>query len=47
MRPVQAIPIEFASETQEELLYENDWLLANGDRWEPEIARSLALDAPR
>ena len=48
--PVDAIVegpnFEFATETREELLYDKDKLLANGDRWEPEIARRLELDAP-
>ena len=29
----------------EELYYDKDKLLANGDRWETEIARNLAADA--
>ena len=41
--PVDAIVegpnFEFATETREELLYNKDKLLANGDRWEPELAR--------
>src|SRR6476646_2418122 len=48
--PVDAIVegpnFEFATETREELLYNKEKLLANGDRWEPEIARNIALDAP-
>jgi NADH-quinone oxidoreductase subunit I len=48
--PVDAIVegpnIEFAVETREELYYDKDRLLANGDRWEREIARNLELDAP-
>ena len=48
--PVDAIVegpnFEFATETREELLYNKDRLLANGDRWEPELARRLELDAP-
>ena len=37
---------EFATETREELYYDKDKLLANGDRWEREIARNMELDAP-
>jgi NADH-quinone oxidoreductase subunit I len=48
--PVDAIVegpnFEFATETREELFYDKDKLLANGDRWESEIAANLALDAP-
>jgi NADH-quinone oxidoreductase subunit I len=48
--PVDAIVegpnFEFATETHEELLYDKEKLLANGDRWEAEIANNLALDAP-
>ena len=36
----------FAAETREELLYDKEKLLANGDRWELEIAANLAADAP-
>ena len=48
--PVDAIVegpnFEFATETREELYYNKDKLLANGERWEREIARNIALDAP-
>ena len=48
--PVDAIVLgpnfEFATETREELLYDKEKLLANGDRWEREIARNIAMDAP-
>ncbi len=48
--PVDAIVegpnFEFSTETREELLYDKNKLLANGDRWEREIAQNLALDAP-
>ena len=47
--PVDAIVegpnFEFATETREELYYDKDKLLANGDRWETEIARNLSADA--
>jgi NADH-quinone oxidoreductase subunit I len=48
--PVDAIVegpnFEFAAETREELFYNKDKLLANGDRWEAEIAANIAADAP-
>lgn len=48
--PVDAIVegpnFEYATETHEELIYDKEKLLANGDRWEPAIAANLASDAP-
>jgi NADH-quinone oxidoreductase subunit I len=48
--PVDAIVegpnLDFAVETREELYYDKARLLANGDRWEREIAKNLELDAP-
>jgi NADH-quinone oxidoreductase subunit I len=48
--PVDAIVetpnLEFSTETREELLYDKQKLLDNGDRWEVVIARNLELDAP-
>jgi hypothetical protein len=42
---VEGPNFEFATETREELFYDKEKLLANGDRWEAEIAKNLALDA--
>ena len=48
--PVDAIVegpnFEFATETPEELYYDKERLLTNGDRWERAIARNISLDAP-
>ena len=48
--PVDAIVegpnFEFATETREELFYNKERLLANGDRWEAELAARLTADAP-
>ena len=41
-----ALAITIAAETREELFYNKEKLLATGDRWEAEIAASLAADAP-
>lgn len=35
---------EFATETHEELLYDKEKLLANGDKWEIAIAKNLASE---
>ena len=46
--PVDAIVegpnFEYATETREELLYNKEKLLTNGDRWEAEIAANLEAD---
>jgi len=46
--PVDAIVegpnYEFSTETHEELLYDKEKLIANGDRWEPLIAANLASE---
>ncbi|WP_448578562.1 NADH-quinone oxidoreductase subunit NuoI [Thermaurantiacus sp.] len=47
--PVDAIVegpnFEFAAETREELLYDKEKLLANGERWERAIAANIEADA--
>jgi len=47
--PVDAIVegpnTEFSTETREELLYDKARLIANGDRWEGELAANLQADA--
>jgi len=46
--PVDAIVetpnFEFATETHEELLYNKERLLSNGERWEQTIANNISLD---
>lgn len=48
--PVDAIVetqnFEYSTETREELLYNKEKLLANGDKWEAEIASSLRAEHP-
>ena len=48
--PVDAIVegpnFEFATESREELMYNKDKLLANGERWEQDLAARLEADAP-
>ena len=48
--PVDAIVegpnFEFATQSREELIYDKQKLLDNGDRWEVEIAKNIELDAP-
>ncbi len=48
--PVDAIVegpnFEYSTESREELFYNKEKLLGNGDRWEGEIARNLEMDAP-
>ncbi|MFN7173568.1 MAG: NADH-quinone oxidoreductase subunit NuoI [Thermaurantiacus tibetensis] len=47
--PVDAIVegpnFEFAAETREELMYDKEKLLANGERWERAIAANIQADA--
>ncbi len=48
--PVDAIVegpnFEFSTETREELFYDKEKLLANGERWESHLAQRLSDDAP-
>jgi NADH-quinone oxidoreductase subunit I len=48
--PVDAIVegpnFEYATETREELFYNKEKLLQNGDRWEAQLASNIAADAP-
>ena len=48
--PVDAIVegpnFEYSTETREELLYDKEKLLSNGDRWERVLAHNIEADAP-
>ncbi len=48
--PVEAIVegpnFEYATETREELFYDKDKLLNNGDKWEQQLAKNIELDQP-
>merc|ERR1712078_603247 len=43
---VESPNAEYATETREELLYNKEKLLSNGDKWEPELAAVIRADAP-
>ena len=43
---VQGPNFEFATETREELYYNKEKLLKNGDQWESVLAQNLQLDKP-
>ena len=43
---VEGPNFEFATENREELFYDKDKLLENGERWEAELAARLEADAP-
>ena len=48
--PVDAIVegpnFEFSTETHEELLYDKEKLLANGDKWERQLAFNIEVEHP-
>ena len=43
---VQGSNFEFATETREELYYNKEKLLENGDRWESVLAENIKIDSP-
>ena len=43
---VQGPNFEFATETREELYYNKEKLLQNGDRWESVLAKNIKMDKP-
>ena len=43
---VQGPNYEFATETHEELIYNKEKLLDNGDRWELALQKNINSDAP-
>ena len=42
---VEGPNFEFSTETREELYYNKEKLLDNGDRWEAQIAANIEADA--
>ena len=43
---VETMNVEFATETREELYYNKEKLLQNGDRWEVYLSEKLKVEAP-
>ena len=43
---VQGPNFEFSTESREELFYDKERLLSNGDRWEAEIQKNIEKDSP-
>ena len=43
---VQGPNFEFSTETREELYYNKEKLLENGDRWETVLAKNIKADSP-
>jgi formate hydrogenlyase subunit 6/NADH:ubiquinone oxidoreductase subunit I len=43
---VEGPNFEYSTETHEELLYNKEKLLANGDKWESVLAANIAADHP-
>ena len=41
---VEGPNFEYSTETHEELLYNKEKLLQNGDKWEPELAANIQMD---
>lgn len=39
-------PSQFSTETREELLYDKEKLLANGDKWERALAHNIEVEHP-
>ena len=43
---VEGPNFEYATETREELFYNKEKLLENGDKWETVLAENIKMDAP-
>ena len=43
---VETANVEYSTLEREELLYNKEKLLSNGDKWEPEIAAAISADQP-
>ena len=43
---VQGPNFEFSTETREELYYDKEKLLQNGDKWEDVLSANIKLDKP-
>lgn len=45
-RMVASLALQFSTESREELLYDKEKLLANGDKWERALAHNIEVEHP-